>query len=144
MKNFVPFILITFTIVLASCERESILKENEIPAEITAYISQHFSNHKILQSVKDRDNFELTYDIILSEGVTLEFNRKKEIISIDGNAQLPESAIPSQILTYVNAQYPGDLIQDWEIADKQNQEIRLSNGLELIFNKSGEFLRIDN
>ena len=79
----------------------------------------------------------------MSESISLEFNRKKEIIDIDGVAQLPNSVIPEKILQYVTTNYPTNFITDWELDDK-NQQVQLDNGLDLEFKMNGDFLRIDN
>lgn len=51
--------------------------------------------------------------------------------------------IPANVLGYVQNNYADHFIVEWD-KDKTDQEIQLSNGLELIFNLSGTFLRIDN
>ena len=66
-----------------------------------------------------------------------------DIIEIDGSSRLPESVIPVKILDYVNQNYSGNYITDWEI-DGKNQQVGLENDLDLEFNMSGEFLRIDS
>ena len=83
---------------LTSCEKEEVLPSTDLPSEITSYISTHFPNNSIVQVIKDRDGLTKTYDILLSESISLEFNRKKEIIDIDGVTQLPNSVIPEKIL----------------------------------------------
>jgi hypothetical protein len=92
--------------------------------------------------IKDKDGFTKTYDVILEGGFSLEFDRKLEIIDIDGTGRLPDSVIPAKILDYVNQNYSGNYITDWEI-DGKNQQVGLENELDLEFNRSGEFLRID-
>ena len=116
---------------------------SEIPSEIKSYITKHFSGHTILQVVKERDG-SLSYDIILSDNVHLEFNKKKEITDISSNSKLPDSIIPDKILSYVNANYPNNYIKDWELTDRKNPQVELDNGLELVFDKSDNFLRIDD
>jgi hypothetical protein len=128
---------------LSGCEKETVMAEATLPAEIKAYVATHFPDHSVLQAVKDKDGLELTYDILLSEGVSLEFNRKKEIVDIDGSSRLPDSVIPEKILSYVRTYYPGNVITDWE-KDGKNQQVELDNGRSLDFSKSGDFLRIDN
>lgn len=140
--GLIPMTAISFT--FASCEKKSLLVDDQIPSEIKSYITTHFPSHSILQSMKDKDNFELTYDVILSDGITLEFNRKKEITGIDGNTELPSSVIPTQIHTYVNTNFAENYITDWELTDRKNQQVELNNGLELLFDKSGNFLRIED
>ncbi len=144
-KNFLKASLIAtlFTISLISCTQEVIIPASEYPSEITSYTSTHFPNNSILQVIKDREDLTETYDVLLSENIRLEFNRKKEIIDIDGAAQLPNSVIPEKILQYVTSNYPTNFITDWEL-DNKNQQVQLDNGLDLEFTMKGDFLRIDN
>lgn len=144
-KNFLKASLIAtlFTISLTSCTQEVIIPASEYPSEITSYTSTHFPNNSILQVIKDREDLTETYDVLLSENIRLEFNRKKEIIDIDGAAQLPNSVIPERILQYVTSNYPTNFITDWEL-DNKNQQVQLDNGLDLEFTMKGDFLRIDN
>ena len=133
--------VIAFT--LTSYDKKEVIPSTDLPSEITSYISTHFPNNSIVQVIKDRDGLTKTYDILLSESISLEFNRKKEIIDIDGVAQLPNSVIPEKILQYVTTNYPTNFITDWELDDK-NQQVQLDNGLDLEFKMNGDFLRIDN
>ena len=103
----------------------------------------HFPDNTILQAVIERDGLTKTYNIILSENISLEFNRKKEIIDIDSETKLPDSVIPAKILQYVTTNYPDNFITDWEL-DNKNQQVQLNNGLDLEFNMNGDFLRIDD
>ena len=118
------------------------MPSSELPSEITSWITTHFPTNTITQVIKDKDGFTKTYDIILSESASLEFNRKKEIIDIDGITQLPNSVIPEKLLQYVATNYPTNVITGWEIDDK-NQQIELDNWLDLEFKMNGDFLRID-
>jgi len=131
------------TFILTGCGKETILNENDIPTEIKTYVEKHFPGSKILQCVKDKDGLELNYDVIIEGNFKLEFNKKKEIESIDGVTKLPDSVIPAKILTYVQTNYSSNFITDWDI-DRNDQQIELDNDIELKFNKSGDFLRIDN
>jgi len=127
---------------LTSCEKEVVIPTSDLPSEITSYISTHFPNNTIPQVIKDRNIVNKTYDILLSEGISLEFNRKKEIITIDGVTKLPDSVIPVKILQYVASNYPPNVITDWAL-DNKNQQVELNNGLDLEFNMKGDFLRIN-
>lgn len=128
---------------LSSCEKETVLPESDWPAEIKTFVDTHFPNLAILQIVKDKDGLKKTYDVRLENGFKLEFNRKMEIIEIEGTDRLPDSVIPVKILDYVNQNYPENYIIEWELEGK-NQEVKLDSRLELQFTMSGEFLRIDS
>ena len=143
MKKLLFLVFMMTTIILTGCDKETILNENDIPAEIKTYVETHFPGAKILQCVKDKDGLELNYDVIIDGNFQLEFNKKKVIESIDGVSKLPDSVIPAKILTYVQTNYVSNFITDWEL-DRNNQQVELDNGIELKFNKNGDFLRIDN
>ena len=135
-------VAIALTVSLISCAKDEVIPVSELPSEIKAYISTHFPSNTILQVVKDVDGLTKTYDVSLSERISLEFNRQKEIIDIDSEIALPNSVIPKQISQYVTANYPSNVITDWELDDR-NQQVQLNNGLDLKFNMNGDFLRID-
>ena len=136
-------LLLTIMIALISCDQEKVMQASEYPSEITSYVSTHFPNNSILQIVKDSEGMTKKYEVLLSENIRLEFDNKKEITDIDGNKQLPNSVIPEKILQYVMANYPNNVITDWELENKR-QQIGLDNGLDLEFNLEGDFLRLDN
>lgn len=147
MKNIKNSILvIAFGIVaifLTGCDKEKVLPSSDIPEEIAQYVAAHFPDHEILQVVKDRDDLTVTYEVTLDGGISLEFNRDKEIVEIDASTALPDSVIPDKILEYVRTNYPDQFITDWELEGK-HQKIELNNGLELEFTMDGEFIRIDD
>ena len=109
------FLLAVVPLLLISCEKEEILPLTEVPSEISNYISTHFPDNPIIQSIKDTDGFELSYDIALKGGFFLEFNRKKEVIDIEGLSKLPDSAIPAKLLEYMPSNYPDNFIIGWEL-----------------------------
>lgn len=141
--NFAIIAIIMAAFTFVSCEKETLIQENDLPDEIRTFITTHFPANKIIQSVKDRDGLEVTYDVILDGNISLEFNSKKQITDIDGTTRLPDSVIPSKILDYVSANYPDNFIIGWEL-DSRNQQVKLDNRLELEFNIAGDFLRIDH
>ncbi len=129
--------------ILTSCEKEQLILATDLPSEIKNFITTHFPSNTVAQVIKDRDGLTKTFDIILSSSISLEFNRKNQIINIDGVSKLPDSVIPEKIIQYVRTNYPTNVITDWEL-DNRNQQIELDNGLDLEFSMAGDFLRIDS
>ena len=140
MKKLLRIIVVIAA--LTSCEKEKIVPAAELPNEITEYVSKHFPANTIIQSTEDKDGFTKTYDVLLDGNISLEFNRKKEIIDIESLSELPNSVIPTKIKSYVETNYPNNVIIGWGLDDK-NQEVELDNGVGLEFNMNGDFLRID-
>lgn len=126
--------------LLTSCDKEKLIKADDLPANSISYISTHFPSQQILQTVKDRDDLEITYKVYLEEGTRLEFNRKGEIIEMEGNRPLPDNTLPPLVLTYVESNYPEEKILGWE-QEPTTQDVKLSGGVTLIFDRAGNFLR---
>lgn len=135
--------LIGLLLITVSCDSEKVLAASEIPSEINAFVGTHFPNNNIVQAIEDRDGLSKTYDVILSDNITLEFTGKREIKDIDSNSKLPDSVIPTQISSYVSENFPDNVITDWEL-DGNNQQVGLDNGMDLKFTMDGQFLRIDD
>ncbi len=125
-----------------ACSKESVVPEDKLPASIQHYLREHFPDNAILQVVKDRDGLNVSYEVVLEGSFKLDFNRKNEVKDIEGATRLPDSVIPSKILSYVNEKYPDNFIKSWELDDNR-QEIGLDNGLDLVFSRNGDFLRLD-
>ncbi|MBP9132419.1 MAG: PepSY-like domain-containing protein [Saprospiraceae bacterium] len=128
---------------LTSCDKSTVLDEGKCPAEIKTYVEKHFPGKKILQCIKDVDGLDVDYDVIVEGNYTLEFDSKKRIDNVKGTEKLPDSIIPTKILDYIKSNYASNYIIEWDL-DKNTQEVKLDNRLELVFDKSGNFLRIDN
>ena len=133
-------IVALFSIILAGCEKESVLADVEIPKNNKLCDTPFLKS--IAQVLKISMSLKLSYDVLLEGSYSLEFNRKKQIISVKGLSKLPDSVVPDKLLDYVLKNYPSQLIFEWSLDDRE-QEIKLDNELELIFNLKDEFKRID-
>lgn len=144
MKNL-PFLLFGAMILtlFTGCDKEIELAQAEIPPEIEQYVFAHFPDHEIIRIIKEKDGFSKTYEVLLAGNTVLEFNKKLEIIEIDGANKLPNSVIPSKIQEYVQTHHGDNVITDWELQNK-TQHVELDNEVELIFNQDHDFLRYDN
>ena len=135
--------LIFSLVSILTIAQDKIVPYSELPSDIKDYVTSHFPDYSVVHSEIDRDGFTKHYEIILSDGIELKFNRKSRIVEIEGNSKLPESVIPERIRQYIAANYPNNTIIDWELEGK-NQQIGLDNDLDLEFKLNGDFIRIDN
>ncbi len=140
--NYLMVLVGAVALLVVGCDKEKVVSTDRLPGNAQTYITQHFSGHEILQVVKERDDLKTSYEVYLSEGYKLDFDKNGKIRGVEGSNRLPDSVVPPSLLTYVNSQYPDQFVRDWELDDR-GQEIKLSNGMELQFDKEGNFLRID-
>ncbi len=132
--------VVSFLLLMTSCDKETILPATQIPNEIETYLITHFPEHNIIQFSKDVEGLTKTYQVILDGNISLEFNRQKRIIEIDGTDKLPDSVIPEKIRNYVADHFPNNFITDWELEGK-HQQVGLDNDLDLEFTMDGDFIR---
>ncbi len=133
--------LLTLSVFVFAQDR--IISYSELPQQIQTYVKKHFPNNQVLQSEIDYEGLTKEYEIILSDNIKLEFNRKNKIKSIQAKSKLPDSVIPSKISEYVKSNYQNNFIVEWEL-DRTHQSVELDNKIELEFSLKGDFLRIDH
>lgn len=147
MKNLMNIFKVSiFSLLLISlvgCDKETVMPGTDHPEEIVNYVETHFPENKIIQVIEDVDGFTKKYEVLLDGDFKLEFNRKKEIIDIEGRTSLPASVIPTPIQDYVAENFPENFIIGWELEGK-NQQVELDNGLDIEFTMDGDFIRIDD
>ncbi|GEO07469.1 hypothetical protein AAE02nite_51330 [Adhaeribacter aerolatus] len=130
---------------LTSCEKEEVVKDNELPTAAQEFLVRHFAGDNVAKVVKERDIIKKddSYDVTLSSGTTLDFNKAGEITEIDSPTKLPDSFIPAGISSYVQTNYANDMIVGWEL-EGENQDIELVSQLELRFDKNNVFVSIQD
>lgn len=118
---------------------------NELPQVSRTFLSNYFNGNKVSHIKIDKDLFLIdSYDVILTDGTSVEFNRDgewKEVKSFQQN--IPDTLIPAEIKQYVNQNYPSQKIMAVE-RGKRKVSVDLANGLELEFDLNGNLIDIDN
>lgn len=111
-----------------------------LPAAILTYIQQNFPNDSILFANWDDDGY---YEIQLSSGVELYFDSTGNFISMDvDDMPINPTALPVNILNYIQQNYPNDSIVSAALDDNV-YEIYLSSGIELYFDLNGNLIYVD-
>lgn len=127
--------------LLVACDKEKVVQSDDLPANASGFVSTHYAGKQILQVVKELDNLKTYFHVYLDNGSKLDFTRQGNIKKIEGTEEIPATVIPALILDYVEANYTSDFIRGWEIKDA-SQETKLSTGIQLEFDKNGNFLRV--
>lgn len=141
-------ILIGFALManMACADNDKVTNNiNELPQVSRTFLSNYFNGNKVSHIKIDKDLFLIdSYDVILTDGTSVEFNRDgewKEVKSFQQN--IPDTLIPAEIKQYVNQNYPSQKIMAVE-RGKRKVSIDLANGLELEFDLNGNLIDIDN
>lgn len=144
MKKLLLAIILLLTGVTASVARDYVTTDvNVLPVAARTFLKNNFKKSVNHINV-DKQTFGGTeYDVILNDGTEVEFDGDGRMKSVDcGNNAVPSSVVPKAISDYVSRNYKGQKIVELEI-NKNNYEVQLRNGLELKFDRSGRFLKLD-
>lgn len=115
----------------------------ELPKKSKKFLKKHFADQEVATVDIEKEDDQIKYEVNLANGTSLEFNGKGNVQEIESESKLPDSVIPRKIRKYVTANYPEQVIVKWEIESPNQQEVELDNGIDLEFDKRGNFLQIE-
>lgn len=146
MKRITVFLACLLTGTVAACvDKDRITNDaDELPQSSRNFLKRHFTTTAVSHIQIEKNLFGVEgYDVILTDGSQVEFNRKGEWKEIKtSRSAVPSAIIPPFIRTYVSQHYPGMEITTID-KDSRDYEIDLQNGLELKFNFEGKLIDID-
>ena len=114
-----------------------------LPESITTFIKQHFPNATIASIDPDNDHGGLEYDVYLSDGTQIDFDTNTHWDQVESMKGVPAFFIPKGIANYVKSNYQNMVITKIN-KEYHGYEIELANGLDLNFDRSGNFMGMDD
>ena len=141
--------LIAFALVFAfsavkADERDRIITKEQLPAAAQQLIAKYFAGLKISLVKEDRELSSRNYEVLFSDGTKLEFTRNGEWKEVDCRKNsVPAELVPQKIGDIVASRYPEAKIVQID-RDRNDYEVKLSNGLELTFDKKFNLVDIDD
>ncbi len=130
--------------VNAMADNDKPINITQLPATAQQIIKKHFSSKKVALAKQETGLFEKSYEVVFNNGEKVEFDRKGNWTEIDCKmSAVPAGLVPAKISQYVKTTYPGTKIKGIEIDDTQ-YEVKLSNMLEVTFNKYFQVVDIDD
>ena len=103
---------------------------DKLPKAAKEFINANYPGEKVTFAAVDDDLVRPDYSVLLGNGVKLQFEHSGALEKIECAAGIPEGLVPYQI-------------KDYEIG-KKNYEVKLSNRLDLKFNKNFHLIEIDD
>ncbi len=146
MKKTLFFLFVALVGVVAfSCsDNDEIVGADAIPTQAKAFLEQYYPTIGMLRVEKDGKGNSVKYDVYLSDGSEVEFDRDGNWISVDApaGAAVPEGIVPTPIVDFVADTYPNEKINEIS-RDNRGYEVELTNEVDLIFDVDGIFIRIE-
>lgn len=144
MKKIILAIACVFTLVTNACaDNYQPISQTQLPEKAQTFLATYFPEAKISLARKEIDVMELTYDVIFTDGCKVEFDRKGNWTEVDCLTHpLPSGIVPEAISKFIRAQYPDAQVTKIE-RDHRETDVKLTNRVELTFNKHMQLVDID-
>lgn len=118
---------------------------NVLPAQAQQFLTQYFKarvSHIKVDKTLGRVN---DYEVVLSDATEIDFGHDGswDKIEMPRGQAVPSAIIPKAITDYVAKNYSGQKITAID-KERNSYEIELQNGIDLVFDRSGNFKRIDD
>ena len=143
MKKIMIFTAAFFLSAAIVTADDKSIDVNRLPSAAKAYLNANFPGEQVLYVTQEDDILFPDYNVALANGVFLEFYNNGALELIGSRKGLPTEFIPVQIVEFVKVRYPDAYFIEYKL-DKRHYEVKLSNRLELKFNRNFNLLEIDD
>ena len=143
-KGFVCFLLALAFNLTACADKKEVITFAQLPQNAQELISANFDAAAVSYITKERDFLSDEYEVRFNNGAEIEFEQDGTLKKVDcKGVAVPEAILPQEVLTYVKTNFPSASVTEWG-KDDANYKAELNNGLELKFDRSYRFLRLDD
>lgn len=140
MKKFIALFAAAALALTAFAEN---ISPNQVPNSLRQFVTTHYGkNVTITKAERDRKSGGFEYEVKLSNGAEIEYGISDEWLEIEDFNGVPEAIVGQTITTHVKQHHPNATIVKIE-REYPGFKVKLSNGVKLIYDRAGAFLRHD-
>ena len=146
MKKILLILVAVFSvgILAAVADNDKLINKSQLPKPAQEFIDAHFAGIDLLYAKEDCNILFSSYEVRLANGVKLEFSSKGNWEEVDcQQGAVPAAIVPQPIKEYIEKSYAGENILAIE-KNRNDYEVKLSNRLELKFDKDFNLYDIDD
>ena len=146
MKKILLILVAVFSvgILAAVADNDKLINKSQLPKPAQEFIDAHFAGIDLLYAKEDCNILFSSYEVRLANGVKLEFSSKGNWEEVDcQQCAVPAAIVPQPIKEYIEKSYAGESIFAIE-KNRNDYEVKLSNRLELKFDKDFNLYDIDD
>ena len=143
MKKIIFLLLMTMvmtmSLTMSADDDDRVITYDQLPQAAQTFLKANFATKVPLLVTADWDDYTIRYE----SGEKIEFDRSGDWKDIECyNSKVPAAAVPAQIASYIQQNYPGKSIIKIE-RHRSVYEVKLNNGLEVEFNRSFQVIDMD-
>lgn len=147
IRYFKSVALAMFSAVLLwSCsdDKDEPVAVTTLPEAAQTFLSSHYAGVKVQSAVRDKDDHNVEYDVRLANGHEVTFDAEGNWTDVDAptGQTVPDGLVPEAVALYIATNYPSEGINEIS-RSAAGYEVDLTNGVDLVFDSFGNFLRAD-
>ena len=114
----------------------------QMPANVKNFLAKYYPKATVAKYESKTTLAGKKYEVKLNNGAEIDFDKNGNWEEISDKQGVNPVLIPAKIKTYLDQKYKGVKVESIDIDDNKIK-IDLINDIDLEFDKSGKFLRID-
>lgn len=145
MKKFLLILVAMLTMTSVSFARDKYSRDTSVlPRAAQSVLSRNFKADVSLIKIEKGFGRVSEYDVTLTDGTEISFDRKGnwENIETSRGRRVPDALVPQTIRNYVKKNHSGAKIIGIE-RERGGYEVELDNGIDMKFDRAGNFKRYD-
>ena len=146
MKKILLILVALFSVgaLAAVADNDKLINKSQLPIAAQQFIDANFAGVDLMYAKEECNILFNSYEVRLANGVKLEFSNKGNWEEVDCQQnEVPAAIVPQPIKEYVDKNYPAEKILKIE-KNRNDYEVKLSNRLELKFDKDFNLYDIDD
>lgn len=146
MKKYLLLLAVAFAGSFAAQAKDQFVRDmNYLPQQAKTFIDQHFKGEDVSVIKLDKTLGKVTeYEVIMQDGTEISFDRHGnwDNVEMPVRKSVPKAIVPAEIAKYVAKNYPNQRIVSID-KERSGYDVELQNGVDLKFNKAGQFKQFD-
>lgn len=143
MKRILTILAVSMAFAMTAKADDRPVTFEQLPAVAQAFISQYYPEDAVSYATRDDDFVRPEYTVVLVSGVKIQFENNGSLEKISAKRGVPSTLVPIQVKDYVDRHYRDVTIWEYEVG-RRTYEVKLSNGMELKFNRNFALIGIDD
>ena len=139
--TLVALLLGVFSLSAYARGKQPIAFQN-LPEMVKSAVLKNYSDSLVQYITWEKTIGKDEYEFLLADGTKMEYYENGQLHKIKSAAGVPDVLVPEPVLKYVRGTFPHATITEFE-SESLSQKVELNNDMELVFNRRGDFLRID-
>ncbi len=147
MRHF-AFIALTISMFMNLCacndDDKRPISFSELPQSSQTFVKTYFSDKQVSAVFKETHG-KNEYEVCFSDGAQIEFTSKGDWDEVKDRDKdgVPTGFLPKAMANYVATNFHGTNIIEIN-KERSKFEVKLNNGIELVFDLNGNFLHYDD